>query len=43
MATIIYNASTHYQAGRNTILINLPAKFIKDTELKDTQPIFFLR
>ena len=41
MTEIKYSASMHYQSGRNTILINLPAKFIKDTELKDTQPIFF--
>ena len=41
MTEIKYNASMHYQAGRNTILINLPAKFIKDTELKDIQPMYF--
>ena len=41
MVEIKYSASMHYQAGRNTILINLPAKFIKDTELKDSQTIYF--
>ena len=41
MTEIKYNASMHYQAGRNTILINLPAKFIKDTELKASQTIYF--
>lgn len=41
MVEIKYSASMHYQAGRNTILINLPAKFIKDTELKASQTIYF--
>lgn len=41
MTEIKYSASMHYQSGRNTILINLPAKFIKDTELKDIQPMYF--
>lgn len=41
MVEIKYSASMHYQAGRNTILINLPVKFIKDTELKASQTMYF--